>query len=97
MNDNEKRVMLILNKIIEETGSIDILKNFNNSIMNYFFAEYFNEDYEMENLVQDICDIGNAFLENEKYAILHKVLNQEDLDIDVSIIVNEIENYIVGV
>lgn len=94
MENYEEQVSLMLDKIIDKTGDVKILHDFNQSILKYFYSEYFSEDYDIKNIEEDICNIGNSLLNQDKYAILHDILNNDEIELDVSIVVNDIEEYI---
>lgn len=96
MENYEEQVSLMLDKIIDKTGGLKILRDFNQSILDYFYSEYFSEDYDIKNIEEDVCDIGNSLLNQDKYAILHDILNNDEIELDVSIVVNDIETYIMG-
>ena len=71
-------------------GDTEILTKYLKSIQKYFVKEY---DYDKNNFEQNVVDIANALLSQEKYNKLSNVLNKDDLELVVAIIANEIELY----
>lgn len=84
----------LMSKVVDSTGSLQILLDFNDSIMTYFFYEFFHEDYDIKDLENDICNIGNMFLAQDSFNSLHKCLNNEDIELDVAIVVNDLEDFL---
>ena len=86
----------LMSKVVDSTGSVQILLDFNDSIMTYFFHEFFHEDYDIKDLDYDICNIGNMFLAQDTFNSLHKCLNNEDIELDVAVVVNDLEDFLIG-
>ena len=82
-------------------GKTEIIKNFIEDIAKYYYSEYYVEDENVseEELAEQICNIANSFFEQKKYKKITKILNQEELEVVVSIaldeickVINDIEN-----
>jgi hypothetical protein len=84
----------MLDKVKKETGNINLIQEYSKSIQKYFLTEYLIDDYDIINLETDMSEIGNNFINSNKYKLLNKILTDDELTLILSVITNEIEDFI---
>lgn len=84
----------MLDKVKKETGNINLIQEYSKSIQKYFLTEYLIDDYNIINLETDMSEIGNHFLNSNKYKLLNELLTDDELTLILSVITNEIEDFI---
>lgn len=83
-----------INKTKEKYGNSLILTNYIEYIGKYFFEEYHINNYDYDNLLNDICEIANNFLQLEPFNKLNDILNQDEIEVIVTSAYEEIFTFL---
>lgn len=75
-------------------GNSLILTNYIEYIGKYFLKEYHINNYDYDNLLNDICEIANNSLQLEPFNKLNDILNQDEIEVIVTSAYEEIFTFL---
>jgi hypothetical protein len=84
----EKKVESIHSKLGEDAHLYSL---FINNVIAYFRKEYLVEDYDINNLEEDVCNLANSYLSMEKYKSFNDKLNDDELSFIAALMTNYLE------
>lgn len=84
----EKKVTSIHAKLGEDAYLIGL---FTNNIISYFKNEYMIDDYDVNNLEEDVCNLVNDYLSMKQYKPFNDKLNDDELSFITALITEFLE------